>query len=107
MLENDPIVSTTKITCNVSISEVDGVNLALCNGGANGCTKSMKILSYNTHEKRVSISIVGDHQSTGARLCTGVVIDKSNIRLLKLTWNHSAEITKQTNSITFYFQVRS
>ena len=50
------------------------MNLALCDGGANGCIKSndMRLLKYNDYGRRVSIGISRDHQLTGAPLFTDI-----------------------------------
>ena len=71
-----------------------GVNLALCNGGANGCIKGddMRVLYYNNDGRRVSIGIAGDHQLTGARLCTAVLIVETNQGFVKLIWHQCAKV---------------
>ena len=88
---------------------IGGVNLALCNGGANGCIKSnnMRVLYYNDDGRRVSIGIARDHQLMGARLCTAVLIVETNQDFVKLIWNQCAKVKSQTNSIISNFQVRS
>ena len=51
----------------VNLSQmIGGVNLALCDGGANGCIKGddTRVLYYNSNGRRVSIGIAGDHQLT-------------------------------------------
>ena len=68
-------VPTTSIHYKVNLSQqISGINLALCDGGANGCIKGndMRLLKYNDDGRRVSIGIAGDHQLTGAPLCTTV-----------------------------------
>ena len=81
-----------------------GVNLALCDGGANGCIKGsdMRILYYNNDGRRVSIGITGDHQLTGARLCTAVSMAKTNQGWVKLIWHQCTEVNVQTNSIPWH-----
>ena len=88
---------------------IGGVNLALCDGGANGCIKGsdMRVLYYNGDSRRVSIGIAGNHQLIVARLCTAVSIAKTNHGWVKLIWHHCAEVNTQTNSIISSFQVRS
>ena len=65
---------------------VGGVNLLLCEGGANGCIKGneMRVLYYNDDGRRVNIENAGDHQLTGARLCTAVSIVETNQGFVKL-----------------------
>ena len=88
---------------------IGGINLALCDGGANGCIKGndMRVLYYNDDGRRVSIGIAGDHQLTGARLCTAVSVVETNQGFVKLIWHQCAEVKSQTNSIISNFQVRS
>ena len=64
-------------------------NLALCDGRANGCIKgnNMQVLYCKSDRRRVSIGIAGDHQLTGARLCTAVSIAKTNQGWVKLIWH--------------------
>ena len=87
----------TEINYNVNLSNtiIGGMNLALCDGGANGCIKSndMRILHYNSDRRRVNIGITGDHQLTWASLHTGVLKTKSNEGWVKLIWNQCAEVT--------------
>ena len=84
---------------------VGGANLALCDGGANGCIKGndMRVLYYNNDGRSVSIGIAGDHQLTGARLCTAVSIVKTNQGWVKLIWHQCAEVKTQSTSIISYF----
>ena len=65
---------------------IGGVNLALCDGGANGCIKGndIRVLYYNSNGRRVSIGIAGNHQLTGARLCTAVPVVETNQGFVKL-----------------------
>ena len=83
------------------------MNLALCDGGANGCIKgnAMRVLYYNDDGCRVSIGIAGEHQLTGARLCTAVSIVETNQGFVKLIWHQCAEVKSQSNSIISNFQV--
>ena len=76
-----------EIHYKVNLSQtIGGVNLALCNGGADGCIKGndTRVLNYNSDGRQVSIGITSDHQLTGARLYTGVSIAKTNQGLVKL-----------------------
>ena len=66
----------------------------------------MRVLNYNNDGRHVIIGIKGDHQLIGARLCTEVLITKSNEGLVKLIWNQCAEVKSQKNSIISNFQVR-
>ena len=71
----------------VNLSQtIGGANLVLCDGGANGCIKGndMRVLYYNSDRRRVSIGIAGDHQLTGAQLCTMVSSVKTNQGWVKL-----------------------
>ena len=80
-------VSPPNIHYKMNLSQqISGINLALCNGGANGCIKGndMRLLKYNNDGRRVCIGIAGDHQLAGAPLCTTVSIAKSNRGLVKL-----------------------
>ena len=80
-------VPKTSIHYKMNLSQqISGMNLALCNRGANGCIKGndMQLLKYNDDRPRVSIGIAGDHQLTGAPLCTGVLVAKFNHGLVKL-----------------------
>ena len=88
---------------------IGGVNLALCDGGANGCIKGndMRVLYYNSNRRRVSIGIAGHHRLTGAWLCTAVSIVETNQGFAKLIWHQCAEVNTQTNSIISNFQVQS
>ena len=90
---------------NLSSTVIGGVNLALCDGGTNGCIKGndMRVLYYNSDGQRFSIGIAGDHQLTGARLYTSVLIAKTNQGYAKLIWHQYAEVTTQTNSIISNF----
>ena len=65
----------------------------------------MRLLKYNDDGRRVSIGIAGDHQLTGAPLCTSVSITKSNRGLVKLFWYQCAEVKTQQKSIISNFQV--
>ena len=67
----------------------------------------MRVLYYNNDGRSVSIGIAGDHQLTGARLCTAVWIVETNQGLVKLIWHQCAEVKSQSNSILSNFQVRS
>ena len=67
----------------------------------------MRVLYYNNDGRRVSIGIAGDHQLTGARLCTAVSVVETNQGLVKLIWHQCAEVKSQSNSILSNFQVRS
>ena len=92
----------------VNLSQtVGGANLALCDGGVNGCIKGndMRVLYYNNDGRSVSIGIAGDHQLTAARLCTAVSIVKTNQGWVKLIWHQCAEVKTQSNSIISNFQV--
>ena len=74
-------IPSPEIHYKVNLSQtIGGVNLALYDGGTNGCIKgnNIKVLYYNSDVNRVSFGIAGDHQLTGARLCTAVLIDKTN-----------------------------
>ena len=64
-------------------------------------------LHYNRDERRVSIGIARDYLLTGARLCTGILIAKTNQGWTKIVYNQCAEVTTQKNSIISNFQVRS
>ena len=88
---------------------IGGVNLALCNWGANRYIKGndMRVLYYNSDGRRVSIGIAGDHQFTGAKLCKAVSIVEINQGFVKLIWHQWAEVNTQTNSIISNFQVQS
>ena len=100
----------TEIHYKVNLSQtIGGVNLALCDGGANGYIKGsdMRVLYYNSDGRRVSIGIAGDHQLTGARLCTAVSVVKTNQGFVKLILHQCAEGNTQTNSIISNFQVHS
>ena len=69
------LIPSPEIHYKVKLSQtIGGVNLALCDRGANGCIKGndMRVLYYNSDGRRVSIGIASDHQLTGARLCTAV-----------------------------------
>ena len=80
-------VPSPEIHYKVNLSQtIGGVNLFLCNGGANGCIKGndMRVLYYNSDGRRVSIDIAGNHQLTGARLCTAVSVVKTNQGFVKL-----------------------
>ena len=66
----------------------------------------MRLLSYNNDGRRVSISIAGSHQLTGARLCTGVSITKFNEGWAKLIWNQCVKVKSQKNSVISNFQVK-
>ena len=53
-----------QIHYKVNLSQIiGGVNLALCDGGANRCIKgnNMRVLYYNSDGRRVSIGIAGDY----------------------------------------------
>ena len=52
-----PILPEIVYSCNLSNTIIRGVNLALCNGSANGYIKgnAMKLLSYNNGGKCVSM----------------------------------------------------
>ena len=67
----------------------------------------MRVLYYYNDGQSVSIGIAGDHQLTGARLCTAVSIVKTNQGWVKLIWHQCAEVKTQSNSIISNFQVRS
>ena len=84
---------------------VGGANLALCDGGANICIKGndMRVLHYNNNGRSVSIGIAGDHQLTGAPLCTAVSVAKSNRGLVKLFWHQCVEVKTQQKSIISNF----
>ena len=91
-------VPTTSIHYKVNLSpQISRINLALCDGGTNSCIKgnNMRLLKYNNDSRRVSISIAGDHQLTGAPLCTAVSVAKSNRGLVKLFWHQCAEVKTQ------------
>ena len=80
LLPKDIPVPQINYNMNLLNTVIGGVNLALCNGGANECIKSndTRVLHYNRYRRRVSISVAGDHQLTGARLCTRMLIAKTN-----------------------------
>ena len=62
IVEDNP--SPIDITYNVNLTNtIEGTNLALCDGGANGCIKwnDMRLVSYKKHGRRVNIDITGDH----------------------------------------------
>ena len=65
---------------------IGGVNLALYDGGANECIRGngIRVLYYNSNGRRVSIGIAGNHQLTGARLCTAVPVVETNQGFVKL-----------------------
>ena len=67
----------------------------------------MQVLYYNSDGRRVSIGIAGDHQLTGARLCTAVSVVETNQGLVKLIWHQCAEVETQSKSVISNFQVRS
>ena len=97
---------THDIYYKVNVSQtIGGVNLALCDGEANGRIKSndMQLLYYNDNGRRVSIGIASDHQLTGARLYTAVSIVKTNQGWVKLIWHQCAEVKTQYNSIISNF----
>ena len=99
-----------KIHYKVNLAQtIGGVNLALCDGGANGYIKGndMRVLYYNNDGRRVSIGIAGDHQLTGAKLCTAVSIVETNQDFVKLIWHQCAEVNTPLNSIISNFQVRT
>ena len=103
-------ILTPEIHYKVNLSQtIGGVNLVLCDGGANGCIKgnSMKVLYYTSDGRCVSISIAGNNQLTGARLCTGVLITTTNQGWVKLIWHQWVEVTTPKNSIIPHFKVRS
>ena len=105
-----PIIEAPAIHYKVNLAQtIGGINLALCDGGANGCIKGndMRVLYYNDDGHRVSIGIAGDHQLTDARLCTAVSIVETNQGVVKLIWHQCAEVKSQSNSIISNFQVRS
>ena len=79
---------------NLSNIFIGGVNWSLCCEGANRyfTGNDMGLLSYNNDGRRISIGIDGDHQLTGARLCTGVLITKSNKGWVKFSWNQCTEV---------------
>ena len=96
------LIQAPAIHYKVNLAQtVGGINLALCDGGANGCIKGndMRVLYYNDDGRRVSIGIAGDHQLTGARLCTAVSVVETNQGFVKLIWHQCAEVKSQTNSI--------
>ena len=81
------LVHAPDIHYKVNLAQtIGGVNLALCDGGANGCIKGndTRVLYYNDDGRRVSIGIAWDHQLTGARLCTAVSIVETNQGFVKL-----------------------
>ena len=89
------LVPSPDIHYKVNLAQtIGGVNLALCEGGANGCTKdnAMRVLYYNGDGRRVSIGIAGDHQLTGARLCTAVSIVETNQGSVMLILHQCAEV---------------
>ena len=53
----------------------------------------MRVLHYNGDGRHVSIGIAGDYQLSGARICTGVSVAKSNNGWIKLVWNQCTGIT--------------
>ena len=79
---------------NLSNTIIEGGDLALCDGGADGCIKGndVRLFSYNNDGRRVSIGIACDHQLTGVRLCTGVLMTKFKEGLVKLIWDQCAEV---------------
>ena len=79
------LIEAPAIHYKVNLAQtIGGINLALCDGGANGCIKGndMRVLYYNDDGRRVSIGIAGDHQLTGARLCTAASMVETNQGLL-------------------------
>ena len=85
-----PIAPTLEIHYKMNLAQtIGGVNLALCNGGANGCIKgnNMRVLYYNDDGRRVSIGIAGDHQLRGARFSTAVSVVETNQGFVKLIWH--------------------
>ena len=79
------LIPLSDIHYKVNLAQmIGGVNLGLCDGGANGYIKGndTRVLYYNNDGRRVSIGITGDHQLTGARLCTAVSIVETNQVLL-------------------------
>lgn len=76
--------SPTGISYSVGLTNtiIGRVNLALCDGGANGYIKGndMRLVSYNNNVRYVTIDIVGDRQLIGARLCTKASVTKLNDR---------------------------
>ena len=96
----------TDINYKVNLLQtIGGVNLALCDGEANECIKGSgtRVLYYNSDGRRVSIGIVGDHQLTGAKLCTTLSIAKTNQGWVKFIWHQCVEVNTQTNSIISNF----
>ena len=103
-------VPTPSIHYKVNLSQqISGINLSLCDGGANGCIKGndIRLLKHNGDGQRVSIGIAGDHQLTGAPLCTAVSIAKSNRGLVKLFWHQCAEVKTQQKYIPGLFVWKS
>ena len=87
-----------EIYYKVNLSQtIGGVNLALCDGGINGCIKGndMQVLCYNSDGRRASIGIASDHQLTGAKLCTAVLVVKTNHGFVKLIWYQCAEVSTE------------
>ena len=70
-------IPPTSIHYKVNLSQqISGINLALCDGGANGCIKGndVRLLKYNDDGRRVSIGIASDNQLSGTPLCNAVSI---------------------------------
>ena len=110
LIPPDPVLATNDVHHKVNLSQtIGGINLALYDGGANGCNKGndMRVLYYNNDGRRVSIGIAGDHQLTGARLCTAVLVVETSQGLVRLIWHPCAEVKTQSNSIISNFQIRS
>ena len=67
LINSKSVIPTPDIHYKVNLAQtIGGTNLALCNGGANGCIKGndMRVLYYNNDGRSVSIGIAGDHQLT-------------------------------------------